>query len=391
MQFLRQIWPQEHLEHLAPRAALLIEGAAFQKIARVDPTKLRSVDGVLNLIEALGGQWGKTDTEDRYDLFERALYMVAQKQDETNDSYLARHDIAFEDLLAKSISINDVRAYVLIRQSALSSEDRKKIIMDNGGQLTYDSARKSLRLLGSRFFQDLQGNRNIQGKKTYDAYAAEDEEHVNFSSPDGEAMDIDEEGIFQLMAEQGDEDAVFMSDFEDQVVEAVQDSPELAAIFVSYQEARASPGTGPSQGLLASQGPRQEGAQEGQGRWWWSQHLLYGRQEKVVGRQDSKFDVQNLRPAGPLEERVSSKSRRSQGRDDQYDGRAGDHGRVEHDRGRRSASRRCYVMAGDRGSKRTWESNKSWKGVWLFWLFWGTWHGHQGFHWNAPKQTHVLL
>jgi hypothetical protein len=232
MQFLRQIWPQEHLEHLAPRAALLIEGAAFQKIARVDPSKLRSVDGVKHLIEALGGQWGRTDTEDRYDLFERALYMVAQKQDETNDSYLARHDIAFEDLLAKSISINDVRAYVLIRQSALSSEDRKKIIMDNGGQLTYDSARKSLRLLGSRFFQDLQGNRNAQGKKTYDAYAAEDEEHVHFSAPDGEAMDIDEEGIFQLMAEQGDEDAVFMGDFEDQVVEAVQDSPELAAIFV---------------------------------------------------------------------------------------------------------------------------------------------------------------
>ena len=113
-------------EHLAPRAALLIEGAAFQKIARVDPTKLRSVDGVQHLIEALGGQWGKTDTEDRYDLFERALYMVAQKQDETNDSYLARHDIAFEDLLAKSISINDVRAYVLIRQSALSSEDRRR-------------------------------------------------------------------------------------------------------------------------------------------------------------------------------------------------------------------------------------------------------------------------
>ena len=34
--------------------------------------------------------------EDRYDLFERALYMVTQKQDETNDSCLARHDIAFE-------------------------------------------------------------------------------------------------------------------------------------------------------------------------------------------------------------------------------------------------------------------------------------------------------
>ena len=157
MQFLSQIWPQEHLEHLAPRAALLIEGAAFQKITRIDPVKLRSAEGVKHLIEALGGQWGRTDTEDRYDLFERALYMVSQKQDETNDSYLARHDIAFEDLLAKSVTIADVRAYVLVRQSALSSEDRKKIILDNGGQLSYDSARKSLRLLGSRFFQDLQG------------------------------------------------------------------------------------------------------------------------------------------------------------------------------------------------------------------------------------------
>ena len=73
------IWPEEHREHLAPRAALMIEGAAFQKITRLDATKLRQKDGVKHLIEALGGQWGRTDVEDRYDLFERALYMVSQK------------------------------------------------------------------------------------------------------------------------------------------------------------------------------------------------------------------------------------------------------------------------------------------------------------------------
>ena len=84
MRFLHQIWPPEHVEHLAPRAALLIEGSAFQKISRVDATKLRSADGVKHLIEALGGSWGRTDVEETYDLFERALYTVNQKQDETN-------------------------------------------------------------------------------------------------------------------------------------------------------------------------------------------------------------------------------------------------------------------------------------------------------------------
>ena len=34
MKFLHAIWPEEHLQYLAPRAALLVEGAAFQKVAR---------------------------------------------------------------------------------------------------------------------------------------------------------------------------------------------------------------------------------------------------------------------------------------------------------------------------------------------------------------------
>ena len=45
------------------------------------------------------------------------LYQVAQKQDETHDSYLARHDAAFEDLLGRKVTLEEVRAYVLMRQS----------------------------------------------------------------------------------------------------------------------------------------------------------------------------------------------------------------------------------------------------------------------------------
>ena len=44
----------EHLSQLAPRAALQVEGVAFQKVARLDGARLRSEDGVQFLVEALG-------------------------------------------------------------------------------------------------------------------------------------------------------------------------------------------------------------------------------------------------------------------------------------------------------------------------------------------------
>eukprot|EP00435_Cladocopium_sp_Y103_P062813 s917_g24.t1 len=240
MKFLRAIWPEEFLPHLAPRAALLVEGPAFQKVSRLDGNKLRSPDGVQYLVEALGGTWGRLATEEKFDLFERALFTVVQKQDESNDSYLSRHDIAFEDLEAKGVTFKDIRAYVLVRQSTLSSEDRKKIIMDNAGDLTYEAARKSMRLLGSRFFQDLQGPGKSQvAKKAYDAYHTEEPDDpvpTFFQDADGE---WDEESAYQLLADSGDEDAIYINEFEDQIVEALQEHPELSQCFVSYQEARA--------------------------------------------------------------------------------------------------------------------------------------------------------
>ena len=79
LEFLRDLWPPEHIEHLAPRAALQVEGSAFQKVARLKAEKLRTADGVKYLVESLGGQWGKLADEDRYDLFERALFSTQQK------------------------------------------------------------------------------------------------------------------------------------------------------------------------------------------------------------------------------------------------------------------------------------------------------------------------
>jgi hypothetical protein len=112
--------------------------------------------------------------------------------------------------------------------------------MDNAGDLTYEAARKSLKLLGSKFFQELQGTNKSQiAKKSYEAYNADEIEEASpafFQETDGE---WDEESIYQLMADNGDEDAIYINEFEDQIVEAVQEHPDLSQCFVSYQEARA--------------------------------------------------------------------------------------------------------------------------------------------------------
>lgn len=76
MKFLAAMWPPEHLHLLAPRAALQVEGTAFTLVSRLDGAKLRvsTPDGVALLVKAVGGQWGSTELEERFEYFEKALY-----------------------------------------------------------------------------------------------------------------------------------------------------------------------------------------------------------------------------------------------------------------------------------------------------------------------------
>jgi hypothetical protein len=235
LEFLRALWPKEQLEHLGPRAALLVQGIAFQKISRLDPQKLREPDGVSYLVQALGGQWGRLASEEKLNYFERALYLVHQKPDESHDSYLARHDAAFEDLISQKVSLEEVRAYILLRQSLLTPDERKRIIMEKGGNLNYDDARQQIRLLGSRFFQELQSGSGGRASKlkTYDINHV-DEETALWHDDEDE----DEDTFIHTLAENGDEDACFVADFEEQILVACQESSQLAACFTTYQEAR---------------------------------------------------------------------------------------------------------------------------------------------------------
>ena len=61
LKFLAAMWPVEHLEQLALRAALLVEGSAFKKVARLDPSKLKVANqsGIALLVDAIGGLGGR--------------------------------------------------------------------------------------------------------------------------------------------------------------------------------------------------------------------------------------------------------------------------------------------------------------------------------------------
>ncbi|CAE7708982.1 GIP [Symbiodinium sp. CCMP2592] len=251
LKFLSEVWPKEHLSALGPRVALLCEGTAFKKISRLDAAKLKANDtsGVQLIVTTLGGAWGQTILEEKYEQFERAIYSTVQRNDETHDSYLARHDIHFEELLAQNISFEELRSYVLLRQSQLSSEDKKRIVIEHSGKLTYDKVKASIRLLGSRFFGEMQGQRSSQRNKVYDANTLEedstDEPEKAFQATASPSIPAVEENEYELepeyleaMVASEDQDALQVQAFEEELEGFFQETPDLQEALVSYFEAR---------------------------------------------------------------------------------------------------------------------------------------------------------
>ncbi len=207
LRFLASMWPSSHLDQLAPRAALMVEGTAFRKVARIPPSKLKvnTTDGVAAIVSAIGGSWGSTELEERYEYFEKALYGTIQRSDESHDSFLSRMEANFVELLARETKLEEVQAYVLLRQSLLSAEDKKKILLEHGGNLRYDPVVKSFRLLGSRFFSELQGNKQLNRSKVYDANLTE------INEPDAlqNSMDVSEKA-FHAYADDHEEVTTWM-------------------------------------------------------------------------------------------------------------------------------------------------------------------------------------
>ena len=172
---------------------------------------------------------------------------MTQKSDETHDSYVARHDVQFEELKATGAGFEDVRSYILLRNSGLSAEDRKRIVVECQGQLTYEKVCSSIRLLGSKVFNDLQGSRNSRNK-SYDLNfvdndvvegegGAERAMTASAGPSTGEEMELDYEYV-DAMAAIEDADALAIQCFEEELESFMQETPELFEAMTAYQEAR---------------------------------------------------------------------------------------------------------------------------------------------------------
>ena len=252
LKFLSAMWPEEYLSLLAPRAALLVEGTAFRKVARLSPEKLRvnNQSGIQLLVEAIGGSWGATELDERYEFFEKALYGTIQRNDESHVSYLSRMESNFVELLSRGTKLEEVQAYVLLRQSLLAPDDKKKILLEHPGELKYEPVVKSFRLLGSKFFSELQGSRQSAKTKVYDVnlseqtegdFGRQSDEHSTERAFSVLTEDVEPEldaEFMEVMLAAEDQDALLVSSFEQELEDFLQDVPDMHDAMVTYLEAR---------------------------------------------------------------------------------------------------------------------------------------------------------
>ena len=237
-------WPKSKLTELTTRLILNTTGSAFQKLQIHQAELLTGEESAIKkLVELLGGQWGRVPLAKKYEEAEIALFHTQQHGDETNDSYLARADVNWSKLLAQKTTLADLQAFITLRGSGLTAEDKKKIILESEteGQLTVKCVAESIRMLGSVFFNDITGNKRTVKSKVYDQATLVAEASPDMDEPDPtfHAEDqMHEDEVLEIFLQEGDSDALLVHDFESALSETVQDDPELASAYSAYQIAR---------------------------------------------------------------------------------------------------------------------------------------------------------
>ena len=247
VELLVDVWPKNRIHELSTRLILGCQGSAFKKLA-LHRTELQvnNVEAIKKLIQLLGGHWGQTALEKRYESAEKALFRCLQRTDESNDSYLARADIHWSELLAKKTTLEEIQAYVVLRGSQLSAEDKKRVLLEcdvsDKGVLNMDRVTSAVRMLGAGFFQDMVGQKKIKGK-TYDSTIlvtetadSEDPAEENAMMAFGDQQTEDD--FVDSLAMDGDEDALLVQDYEGAAADTVQDDTELAMAYNTYVDAR---------------------------------------------------------------------------------------------------------------------------------------------------------
>ena len=243
VELLLATWPPQKITELATRLILGCCGTAYQKLQLNQKEILvNDAKGIRKLVELVGGTWGQIPLEKKYEIVEKAVFRTQQKSDETSDSFISRSDVVWTELEAKGIGLPEIRSYILLRGSRLSSEDKKKVLVESGvegsGVLKLPKVVSAIRMLGSGFFQDLTGAKRDKGLKTYDHTAFTVEEGSDHEETFWAYDDTLDDQVLESLAGEDDDDAALVLQFEDAVSEMVQNDNELCALYSSYQDAR---------------------------------------------------------------------------------------------------------------------------------------------------------
>ena len=241
IRFLAGVCPPKDKPMLAPRLAMLMRGTAWAQVNKLNPSVLADPEaGVKALLEVIS-QWEDTEELQTYEKFEKAIYKIVQKPDESTMSFVNRLRVAFQDI--DRVKVSEVEAFVLLRQSNLNAEDKKRVLAMAGGEMSTKKIDGAMRQLAPRVLVGAGANEakkrvypvnyveeptEEDGQVTANAFVGEEEIHVV----------QDDEGLIAQMAEQGDQDAILVAEFEDQLIDSVQDNPELSLCFSAYTEAR---------------------------------------------------------------------------------------------------------------------------------------------------------
>ena len=245
VKLLMKMWPDGKWTELATRLILGCSGTAFQKLQlSSEKVTSNSQASIQSIIEILGGQWGQIPLERKYETAEKALFRCVQRPDETNDSYLARTDVLWQEMLSREIKLEELQSYIVLRGSNLNAEDKKRVVLEceasSEAKLTMTRVSAAIRLLGAGFFQEVTTGKKTSKLKTYDGNATMFTDQVEgeetFMTADM-SEEIPEEEVMDILV-QGDEDAILISDFESAATDLVQSDEELAAAFTAYTDAR---------------------------------------------------------------------------------------------------------------------------------------------------------
>ena len=240
VRFLGQVCPSRDKAMLGPRLAMLMKGTAWSQVTKLDASKLADPTTGIDTLLSVVAQWEEVEEIQTYEKFEKALYRIQQKADETVMSYVNRLAVAFQEI--EKVSLSEVQAFILLRQSALNAEDKKRILSMTGGDLSVRKVDAAMRQLAPKVLVGV--NANEAKKKVYPVnHVDEPEEEVNFTGnvlpeEEGHGMPPDEDSMIQNLADGGDPDAAMVAEFEDQILEAIQDNVDLSMCFSAYTEAR---------------------------------------------------------------------------------------------------------------------------------------------------------